>query len=125
MYYLLFCSVSVQAYQTFANRVSNLKRKLDALKATLPDSDESPVPSPLEDAPSPSPSASESSFQGLGHPQRTKDEKNSEDAEKVEDMDASDKHDTPKTPVAGEFLLQATIRCILNFIIKVGNELFK
>ncbi|WP_411018039.1 hypothetical protein, partial [Salmonella sp. s33260] len=45
--------IVANAYKTFANRVLNLKRKLDALKATLPDV-ESPVPSPSEDAPSPS-----------------------------------------------------------------------
>lgn len=52
-----------QAYQTFANRVSHLKRKLDTLKATLPDLDESPIPSPSADAPSPT--GSESPFRGL------------------------------------------------------------
>ena len=53
-----------KAYQTFANRVSHMKRKLDALKATLPDLDESPIPSPSADAPSPT--GSESPFHGLG-----------------------------------------------------------
>lgn len=53
----------LQAYQTFANRVSHLKRKLDALKSTLPDLDESPIPSPTADAPSPT--GSESPFHGL------------------------------------------------------------
>lgn len=52
-----------KAYQTFANRVSHLKRKLDALKATLPDLDDSPIPSPSADAPSPT--GSESPFHGL------------------------------------------------------------
>ncbi|NXR06940.1 RPRD2 protein, partial [Semnornis frantzii] len=52
------------AYKTFANRVSNLKKKLDQLKATLPDPEESPVPSPSMDAPSPT--GSESPFQGMG-----------------------------------------------------------
>lgn len=58
----------LKAYQTFANRVSHLKRKLDALKATLPDLDESPIPSPSADAPSPT--GSESPFHGLelAHP---------------------------------------------------------
>lgn len=52
----------------FANRVSHLKRKLDTLKATLPDLDESPIPSPSADAPSPT--GSESPFHGLelAHP---------------------------------------------------------
>ncbi|KAM4690340.1 regulation of nuclear pre-mRNA domain-containing protein 2 [Rhinophrynus dorsalis] len=56
--------VVVNAYKTFANRVSNLKKKLDQLKATLPDPEESPVPSPTIDAPSPT--GSESPFQGMG-----------------------------------------------------------
>lgn len=51
------------AYQTFANRVLHLKKKLDALKASLPDPDDSPIPSPSEDAPSPT--GSESPFRGL------------------------------------------------------------
>lgn len=58
----------LKAYQAFASRVSHLKRKLDALKATLPDLDDSPIPSPSADAPSPT--GSESPFHGmeLGHP---------------------------------------------------------
>lgn len=48
--------------------MSHLKRKLDSLKATLPDLDESPIPSPSADAPSPT--GSESPFHGLdlAHP---------------------------------------------------------
>lgn len=56
--------VVVNAYKTFANRVSNLKKKLDQLKATLPDPEESPALSPTLDAPSPT--GSESPFQGMG-----------------------------------------------------------
>ncbi|KAJ8289983.1 hypothetical protein GJAV_G00007420 [Gymnothorax javanicus] len=56
--------IVANAYKTFANRVSNLKRKLDALKANLPDPDDSPIPSPSEDAPSPT--GSESPFHGMG-----------------------------------------------------------
>lgn len=41
----------------------HLKKKLDALKASLPDPDDSPIPSPSEDAPSPT--GSESPFHGL------------------------------------------------------------
>ena len=41
----------------------HLKRKLDSLKATLPDLDESPIPSPSADAPSPT--GSESPFHGM------------------------------------------------------------
>ncbi|XP_028256642.1 regulation of nuclear pre-mRNA domain-containing protein 2-like [Parambassis ranga] len=55
--------IVANAYQTFANRVTHLKRKLDSLKASLPDLDESPIPSPSADAPSPT--GSESPFHGL------------------------------------------------------------
>ncbi|XP_051928191.1 regulation of nuclear pre-mRNA domain-containing protein 2a [Hippocampus zosterae] len=55
--------IVANAYQTFANRVSHLKRKLDNLKATLPDLDDSPIPSPSADAPSPT--GSESPFRDL------------------------------------------------------------
>lgn len=41
----------------------HLKKKLDSLKASLPDPDDSPIPSPSEDAPSPT--GSESPFHGL------------------------------------------------------------
>lgn len=60
-------SLLFKAYKTFANRVSHLKRKLDSLKATLPDLDESPLPSPSMDAPSPN--GSESPFRGLADPE--------------------------------------------------------
>lgn len=53
-----------KAYKTFANRVVNLKRKLDALKSSLPGPEDSPIPSPSEDAPSPT--GSDSPFLGLG-----------------------------------------------------------
>ncbi|XP_026087721.1 regulation of nuclear pre-mRNA domain-containing protein 2 isoform X1 [Carassius auratus] len=59
--------IVAKAYETFANRVSHLKRKLDSLKSRLPDPDDSPtpspIPSPIEDAPSPT--GSESPFQAL------------------------------------------------------------
>ncbi|XP_016407108.1 regulation of nuclear pre-mRNA domain-containing protein 2a [Sinocyclocheilus rhinocerous] len=55
--------IVAKAYETFANRVSHLKRKLDSLKTMLPDSDDSPIPSPIEDAPSPT--GSESPFHAL------------------------------------------------------------
>lgn len=44
---------SLQAYNAFANRVNGLKKKLDCLKATLAGPEDSPIPSPSEDAPSP------------------------------------------------------------------------
>lgn len=53
-----------QAYNSFANRVASLKRKLDSLKATLPGPEDSPIPSPSEDAPSPT--GSDSPFLDLG-----------------------------------------------------------
>nr|XP_015224290.1 PREDICTED: regulation of nuclear pre-mRNA domain-containing protein 2 [Lepisosteus oculatus] len=56
--------IVANAYKTFANRVNNLKRKLDVLKASLPDPEDSPIPSPSEDAPSPT--GSESPFHGMG-----------------------------------------------------------
>ncbi|KAL7826333.1 hypothetical protein AOLI_G00315420 [Acnodon oligacanthus] len=55
--------IVTKAYQTFANRVLHLKRKLDAFKSSLPDPNDSPVPSPVEDAPSPT--GSESPFHNL------------------------------------------------------------
>lgn len=55
---------SPQAYNAFANRVTSLKRKLDSLKATLPGLDDSPIPSPSEDAPSPT--GSDSPFMEMG-----------------------------------------------------------
>ncbi|XP_017565806.1 regulation of nuclear pre-mRNA domain-containing protein 2 isoform X1 [Pygocentrus nattereri] len=90
--------IVTNAYKTFANRVSNLKRKLDAIKATLPDLDDSPIPSPSEDAPSPT--GSESPFHGLGaragqssvdrEGARAGEQKDNRD---VEDMDLSEEED--------------------------------
>ena len=42
--------------------MASLKRKLDSLKSTLPGPDDSPIPSPSEDAPSPT--GSDSPFLG-------------------------------------------------------------
>uniref|UniRef100_A0A4W3GDJ7 RPRD1A/B C-terminal domain-containing protein n=1 Tax=Callorhinchus milii TaxID=7868 RepID=A0A4W3GDJ7_CALMI len=50
--------IVVNAYKTFANRVNNLKKKLDQMKSTLPEHDESPILSPCMDAPSPNGSES-------------------------------------------------------------------
>lgn len=44
--------------------MASLKRKLDSLKSSLPGPEDSPVPSPSEDAPSPT--GSDSPFLGLG-----------------------------------------------------------
>ncbi|KAM5129213.1 regulation of nuclear pre-mRNA domain-containing protein 2 [Mantella aurantiaca] len=89
--------VVVNAYKTFANRVNNLKKKLDQLKATLPDPEESPVPSPAMDAPSPT--GSESPFPGMGdesplspevEPIPTDSPEPPKDNRMVEDMELSD-----------------------------------
>ncbi|KAI1901528.1 hypothetical protein AGOR_G00035350 [Albula goreensis] len=55
--------IIANAYKTFANRVMHLKRKLDTLKSGLPGLEDSPVPSPSEDAPSPT--GSESPFHDM------------------------------------------------------------
>ncbi|XP_074385224.1 regulation of nuclear pre-mRNA domain-containing protein 2 isoform X2 [Zonotrichia albicollis] len=91
--------VVANAYKTFANRVSNLKKKLDQLKATLPDPEESPVPSPSMDAPSPT--GSESPFQGMGEESSTRSPAGRKvvspepatDNRDVEDMELSDVED--------------------------------
>ncbi|KFQ59179.1 Regulation of nuclear pre-mRNA domain-containing protein 2, partial [Pelecanus crispus] len=93
--------VVANAYKTFANRVSNLKKKLDQLKATLPDPEESPVPSPSMDAPSPT--GSESPFQGMGEEdnsrspvvgsRKTMSPEPVTDNRDVEDMELSDVED--------------------------------
>ncbi|XP_069551976.1 regulation of nuclear pre-mRNA domain-containing protein 2-like isoform X1 [Brachyistius frenatus] len=56
--------IVANAYNAFANRVASLKRKLDSLKSTIPGPEDSPVPSPSEDAPSPT--GSDSPFLGMG-----------------------------------------------------------
>uniref|UniRef100_A0A803TRB3 Regulation of nuclear pre-mRNA domain containing 2 n=1 Tax=Anolis carolinensis TaxID=28377 RepID=A0A803TRB3_ANOCA len=84
--------VVANAYKTFANRVNNLKKKLDQLKATLPDPEESPVPSPSMDAPSPT--GSESPFPGMGDEALSPPATDNRD---VEDMELSDvEEDAPK-----------------------------
>ncbi|XP_069336782.1 regulation of nuclear pre-mRNA domain-containing protein 2 isoform X10 [Eulemur rufifrons] len=92
--------VVANAYKTFANRVNNLKKKLDQLKSTLPDPEESPVPSPSMDAPSPT--GSESPFQGMGGEESQSPTMESEksatpepvtDNRDVEDMELSDVDD--------------------------------
>ncbi|XP_012585593.1 PREDICTED: regulation of nuclear pre-mRNA domain-containing protein 2 isoform X2 [Condylura cristata] len=92
--------VVANAYKTFANRVNNLKKKLDQLKSTLPDPEESPVPSPSMDAPSPT--GSESPFQGMGGEESQSPAMGSEksatpepatDNRDVEDMELSDVED--------------------------------
>nr|XP_044993883.1 regulation of nuclear pre-mRNA domain-containing protein 2 isoform X2 [Jaculus jaculus] len=92
--------VVANAYKTFANRVNNLKKKLDQLKSTLPDPEESPVPSPSMDAPSPT--GSESPFQGMGGEESQSPTMQSDksatpepvtDNRDVEDMELSDVED--------------------------------
>lgn len=87
-----------QAYNAFANRVASLKRKLDMLKPTLPGSEDSPIPSPSEDAPSPT--GSDSPFLGLGvnsaqvdpelDGKAMDDGEMHSDKREMEDMDVSD-----------------------------------
>ncbi|XP_068109336.1 regulation of nuclear pre-mRNA domain-containing protein 2 [Hyperolius riggenbachi] len=97
--------VVVNAYKTFANRVNNLKKKLDQLKATLPDPEESPVPSPGIDAPSPT--GSESPFQGMGdesplspevEPLLSDSSEPPKDNRIVEDMELSDEDADEEMP---------------------------
>ncbi|KAK5599876.1 hypothetical protein CRENBAI_014475 [Crenichthys baileyi] len=45
--------IVANAYNAFASRVNGLKKKLDSLKGTLSGPEDSPIPSPSEDAPSP------------------------------------------------------------------------
>ncbi|KAF6739540.1 Regulation of nuclear pre-mRNA domain-containing protein 2 [Oryzias melastigma] len=103
--------IVANAYNSFANRVTSLKRKLDSLKATLPGPEDSPVPSPSEDAPSPT--GSESPFLGLGSTRAQVDPeldgKAMDEGEipnenrDAEDMDMSDEEtDTAATEVADE-----------------------
>lgn len=78
--------------------MASLKRKLDSLKSTLPGPEDSPIPSPSEDAPSPT--GSDSPFLELG-PSRAQvdpdlDGKAMDEGEipnnnrRAEDMDMSD-----------------------------------
>ncbi|XP_041843283.1 regulation of nuclear pre-mRNA domain-containing protein 2 [Melanotaenia boesemani] len=90
--------IVANAYNAFANRVTSLKRKLDSLKSTLPGPEDSPLPSPSEDAPSPT--GSDSPFLGLdvGRAQvdpeldgKAMDEGETQsDNRDMEDMDMSD-----------------------------------
>ncbi|KAK5892294.1 hypothetical protein CesoFtcFv8_012686 [Champsocephalus esox] len=93
--------IVANAYNAFANRVASLKRKLDSLKSTLPGSEDSPIPSPSEDAPSPT--GSDSPFMGLGsiraqvdpeldgkamdEGENANDSKDMEDIEDIEDIE--------------------------------------
>uniref|UniRef100_A0A8C5RQK8 Regulation of nuclear pre-mRNA domain-containing protein 2 n=1 Tax=Laticauda laticaudata TaxID=8630 RepID=A0A8C5RQK8_LATLA len=102
--------VVANAYKTFANRVNNLKKKLDQLKATLPDPEESPVPSPSMDAPSPT--GSESPFPGMGEEDAAPSPKAeaakspspelATDNRDVEDMELSDVEDEPPKIIVEE-----------------------
>jgi len=80
--------------------VCSLKRKLDALKATLPSLDDSPIPSPSEDAPSPT--GSESPFHGMisrkntgsGDGNAGRGLEQQKDNRDIEDMDMSEEEET-------------------------------
>ncbi|KAM7383414.1 hypothetical protein PAMP_003070 [Pampus punctatissimus] len=100
--------IVANAYNAFANRVASLKRKLDSLKSTLPGPEDSPIPSPSEDAPSPT--GSDSPFLGLGASRAQVDPeldgKAMDDGEMhcdnrdMEDMDVSDEEED--TVLAGD-----------------------
>ncbi|KAM9852389.1 regulation of nuclear pre-mRNA domain-containing protein 2 [Aulostomus maculatus] len=93
--------IVANAYNAFANRVASLKRKLDSLKSTLPGPEDSPIPSPSEDAPSPT--GSDSPFLALGTNRAQVDPeldgKAMDDGEipsenrEMEDMDVSDEEE--------------------------------
>lgn len=97
-----------QAYNAFANRVTSLKRKLDSLKATLPGPEDSPIPSPSEDAPSPTGSDSPFLEMGVSRAQvdpeldgKAMDEGDLQiDNRDMEDMDLSDE-EANTAPAAG------------------------
>ncbi|CAL9691676.1 unnamed protein product [Knipowitschia caucasica] len=95
--------IVANAYQTFANRVNHLKRKLDSLKATLPSLDDSPLPSPSADAPSPM--GSESPFDSLPLADPDPDLDGSaldDDAEPPAPSPLSSIGASPKDPTIGE-----------------------
>lgn len=92
--------------------MNNLKKKLDQLKSTLPDPEESPVPSPSVDAPSPT--GSESPFQGMGGEESQSPNAESEksatpepatDNRDVEDMDLSDVEDDGSKIIGMSFVI--------------------
>ncbi|XP_013860156.1 regulation of nuclear pre-mRNA domain-containing protein 2, partial [Austrofundulus limnaeus] len=95
--------IVANAYNAFANRVTSLKRKLDSLKATLPGPEDSPIPSPSEDAPSPTGSDSPFLEMGVGRAQvdpeldgKAMDEGDLQtDNRDMEDMDLSDEEANP------------------------------
>ncbi|KAJ3598415.1 hypothetical protein NHX12_001925 [Muraenolepis orangiensis] len=101
--------IVANAYNAFASRVASLKRKLDALKSSLPGPEDSPIPSPSEDAPSPT--GSDSPFSGLGSSRAPLDPdldgKAMDEGDLVrdngdpEDMDMSDEEAAPSqsTPI--------------------------
>ncbi len=81
--------------------MASLKRKLDSLKATLPGPEDSPIPSPSEDAPSPT--GSDSPFLGLAQVDPELDGKAMDEGEipsdnrDMEDMDMSDEEAVTST----------------------------
>ncbi|KAK7878834.1 hypothetical protein WMY93_030860 [Mugilogobius chulae] len=98
--------IVANAYSAFANRVASLKRKLDSLKATLPGAEDSPIPSPSEDAPSPTGSDSPFLHVGVNRAQvdpeldgKAMDESNDNPEE---EMDVSDEEAEAAAAAAGE-----------------------
>uniref|UniRef100_A0A8C5EJR5 Regulation of nuclear pre-mRNA domain-containing protein 2 n=1 Tax=Gouania willdenowi TaxID=441366 RepID=A0A8C5EJR5_GOUWI len=98
--------IVANAYNAFANRVASLKRRLDTLKSTLPGPEDSPIPSPSEDAPSPT--GSESPYLGMAgvraqvDPEldgKAMDESDIHtDSRDMEDMDLSDEEADAAVP---------------------------
>ncbi|KAL0173301.1 hypothetical protein M9458_033612, partial [Cirrhinus mrigala] len=100
----------------------SLKRKLDALKATLPSLDESPIPSPSEDAPSPTGSDSRSgSGNGDGNGGRCLEQQ--KDNRDIEDMDMSDEEET--TANAGIVVDERKEKSSLPSVSKITNAATK
>ncbi|CAL8290548.1 unnamed protein product [Merluccius merluccius] len=108
--------IVANAYNAFASRVASLKRKLDALKSSLPGPEDSPIPSPSEDAPSPT--GSDSPFLVLGASRAPLDPeldgKAMDEGDLVrdnvdpEDMDMSDEEVDDKTEKASPAVSKTT-----------------
>ncbi|XP_059363279.1 regulation of nuclear pre-mRNA domain-containing protein 2-like [Carassius carassius] len=121
--------IVANAYKAFANRVSSLKRKLDALKTTLPSLDDSPIPSPSEDAPSPT--GSESPFHGLssrigsgsGDGNGGRGVEQQKDNRDIEDMDMSEEEET--TENAGIIVGERKEKSSLPSVSKMTNAATK
>ncbi|XP_019737132.1 regulation of nuclear pre-mRNA domain-containing protein 2 isoform X3 [Hippocampus comes] len=100
--------IVANAYSAFANRVASLKRKLDSLKSTLPGPEDSPIPSPSEDAPSPT--GSDSPLLGTGAARAQVDpeldgkamDEGDLPSDSREDMDVSDEEERSSLTLGGK-----------------------